>query len=129
MTTKADAQDEKRRVLANDLSLRSGSTLLDHVEPSPGGRFAALGAQTIVGQSPNPYPPLPDTSPWHGADPVGPEPALGYRIDDLEPFGGGSISAGAGQASVDVPSAVIPSADAPRVDAGPSSQEEGHDAA
>jgi hypothetical protein len=77
-------QDEKRRVLANDLPLRSGGAYLDHVEQSPGGRFSAVGAQTIVGQSPNPYPPLPDTSPWHGEDPVGQEPGLGYRINDIE---------------------------------------------
>jgi hypothetical protein len=82
MTTKADEQRERAQVLANDASLRNSGTYFSHTHSDAGGRFATVGAVTVVGQTPNPYPALPDSSPWHGADPVPNEPPLGYRIDE-----------------------------------------------
>jgi hypothetical protein len=79
-------QDEKRRVLENDASLRTAGTFFSHTHSDGdlGGRFAAVGAQTIVGQSPNPYPPMPPNNPW-ARDPVPPEEPLGFSINEFEP--------------------------------------------
>jgi hypothetical protein len=70
------------------------STYLDHVEPSPGGRFAEaarrerLAKPQIVGTEPSArYPHLPASSPWAGPDLVGVEPPLGVEINALEPVG------------------------------------------
>jgi hypothetical protein len=72
MTTKADEQRER------------AGTYFSHTHSNAGGRFAAVGAMTVVGQTPNPYPALPDNSPWH-SDPVPAELPLGYRIDQMIP--------------------------------------------
>jgi hypothetical protein len=91
MTT-YDPEDhaERRRVLANDARVRDQSrngdtsSYLNHYSPEMGGRFSNVGAATVVGTTPNPYPPLPENSPWR-RDPVPDEPPLGYRIDSLDP--------------------------------------------
>jgi hypothetical protein len=59
---------------------RDSGTYLSHTHSDAGGRFAAVGVTTVVGQTPNPYPALPDNNPWR-SDPVPDEPPLGYRID------------------------------------------------
>jgi hypothetical protein len=64
---------------------RDSSTFLNHTHSDAGGRFAAVGAATVMGQTPNPYPALPASLPWDGADPVPDEPPLGYRIDAMIP--------------------------------------------
>ena len=84
-----DEQDEKRRILANDLSVRDSGTFLSHTHSEAGGRFASVESQQVIGRDGPPhYPALPASSPWHGTDPVPDEPPLGYRIDampELEP--------------------------------------------
>jgi hypothetical protein len=81
-------QVERRRVLINDARARDHSrngdtsSYINHYSPEMGGRFSNVGAATVVGQSPNPYPPLPENNPWR-SDPVPPEPPLGYRIDAM----------------------------------------------
>ena len=91
-TDDPESQSERRRVLRNDARVRvqsrngETSAYIDHAHSELGGRFAVTDHQTITGVvSPAP-PPLPASSPWAGADPVGIEPPLGYRIDDLSPF-------------------------------------------
>ena len=85
-------QGERRRVLRNDVSVRDQSrngdtsTYLDHTHNELGGRFAVTEHPTIIGAASPAPPPLPASSPWAGADPVGIEPPLGYRIHDLNPF-------------------------------------------
>jgi hypothetical protein len=49
-----------------------------------GGRFAALAQARVVGAKPAPtYP----AGPQWSHDPTGPEPALGYDVDAIEPIG------------------------------------------
>src|ERR1700693_553387 len=69
------------------------STYLDHIDPSPGGRFAEadrrerLAKPQIIGREPTAnYPALPASSPG-SSDGVGVEPALGYSINDQELVG------------------------------------------
>ena len=52
-----------------------------------GGRFAAELRASIVGETPNPYPKLPASSPWAGGGDVGLSPPLGVAIDEQEPVG------------------------------------------
>jgi hypothetical protein len=52
-----------------------------------GGRFAAESRASIVGETPNPYPKLPASSPWAGGGDVGLSPPLGVAIDEQEPVG------------------------------------------
>jgi hypothetical protein len=71
-------QAEKRAVLRNDALVR-GAALADVAEvfnPQPGGRFAASAPTTTS------IPRQPEGSPW-AADPVPPEPPLGFSVDDL----------------------------------------------
>jgi hypothetical protein len=70
------------------------STYLDHLEPSAGGRFAALARQerdakpSLIGTDPAAqYPKLPSSSPWAGGDVVGQEPPLGIDVNAMEPVG------------------------------------------
>jgi hypothetical protein len=92
MTTPSLAKEnkERREVLENDRKVREqqGTTFLDHARAAAldtsGGRFAnAQGNQFIVGATPLAYPTLPESSPWHGPDPVGREPPLGFAIDAM----------------------------------------------
>jgi hypothetical protein len=84
MTTEAQReQHERARVLENDRRVREqGSAYIDHYAQEAGGRFSAIGAAQVVGASAVPnYP----AAAAHQSDPCGPEPSLGYRIDELEP--------------------------------------------
>jgi hypothetical protein len=84
------SQSEKRRVLANDQSVRDqrqASTyhafgMIDADEPR--GRFQNMsGTMTVIGATPVPqYPRLPESSPWH-SDPVPNEEPLGFRVDEM----------------------------------------------
>jgi hypothetical protein len=82
-------QAERRRVLRNDARVREQSrnrdtsAYIDHAHSELGGRYAITEHATITGVvSPSP-PPLPDSSPWAGRDPVPDEPPLGYEIDRI----------------------------------------------
>jgi hypothetical protein len=79
-------QHERKQVLRNDLKVRQqqeqSGTYLSQTHSDLGGRFSVVDAQTVVGADPIPaYP----AAAAHQRDPVGQEPALGYRIDELEP--------------------------------------------
>jgi hypothetical protein len=131
-------QAEKRRVLANDLSVlrqqREGSTYFQHthLEDEGGGRFSAINSATVIGTTPIPqYPELPTNLPSHH-DPVPDEPPLGYAVDEMVPLETTAVSSSCGEAtdsaSADAPSAVLPvPVDAPRADAGPLSDKEEDD--
>ena len=126
-------QAEKRRVLANDLSVlrqqREGSTYFQHthLEDEGGGRFSAINSATVIGTTPIPqYPELPTNSPSHH-DPVPDERPLGYAVNAMAPLEPSVVEA-PGPASADASSMVFPvPVGVPRADAGPSSQEQGDD--
>jgi hypothetical protein len=87
MLSSQEDQIERRRVLANDQRVREqqgGSAYIDHYMQEAGGRFSAHAAATVVGSKPDvasAYPP----AAAHQADPCGPEPPTGYRIDQMIP--------------------------------------------
>ena len=64
-------------------------TFFSHTHSDAGGRFAAVGAATVVGanQVTN-YP----AAAAHHSDPCGPEPELGYRIDAMPELDPGPVS-------------------------------------
>jgi hypothetical protein len=133
-------QAEKRRVLANDRSVREqqqkaaatyfafGAAEADE----PRGRFKNTGgATTVIGATPLPqYPELPTNSPWHH-DPVPPEEPLGFGIDEMVPLEPPTVGLAVGTdgSTSDAP----PEAASPQLserDVGPSSsREQGDDAA
>ena len=94
-----DEGKERREVLQNDLRVRQqqGVTFLDHARATAndeaGGRYARVQPQIIIGATPAPiYPALP-SGPWSGSQPEpGPEPPLGFCVDDLEPATGSPLS-------------------------------------
>ena len=86
MLSSQEGQAERRRVFAQDQSVpNQASTFHQHATADaniPRGRFSAVETATIVGSQPTiNYPP----AAAHQRDPCGPEPSLGYRIDDLNP--------------------------------------------
>jgi hypothetical protein len=76
-------QAEKLAALHNDRLLRAAySDVVDlYDDTRPHGRFAVGARQPITE-----YPRQPEGSPWHH-DPLGPEPPLGYSVDQMEPVG------------------------------------------
>jgi len=95
-TSKADEQAERRRVLMHDARLREqGSTFFVQTHSDVGGRFAAVGAATVIGTTA--VPTYPAASTPFQSDPVGPEPPLGYRIDELEPSAPPSLAQATGE--------------------------------
>jgi hypothetical protein len=93
MTTNAEEQRERRRVVLDEARARDqlreqqreSSAYIDHYAQEAGGRWNAVAQATVIGQSPNPWPKMPEGNPWAGPDLVGLEPPLSYRIDDLNP--------------------------------------------
>jgi hypothetical protein len=81
-----DVTEIQRRIAA--ARERRGQTYMGQVtDLEMGGRFAELPKATVTGTEPVPMvPQQPAGSPWK-ADPVGPEPPLGYNVDDQEPVG------------------------------------------
>jgi hypothetical protein len=78
-TSAQDEMAERRRVLLQDASVREGSTYHQHAmadAQTPKGRFTAEAHSSIVGQSADPWPKMPEGNPWAGPDLVGPEPPL-----------------------------------------------------
>jgi hypothetical protein len=92
MLSSQEDQHERREVQHNDQLVRqqqqeqTGSTFHQHAQASAndlaGGRWSGQGAAFVVGSTPQVN--YPAAGP-HQSDPVGQEPALGYRINDLEP--------------------------------------------
>jgi hypothetical protein len=77
------SQAEREQVLRNDARVRSGSTFLDHTHSEEGGRFAK--PQTVIGATPTVQYPM--AAPNWSVDPVGPEPSLGFSVDQHEAVG------------------------------------------
>ena len=81
-------QAERREVLRD----AGTSTFLDHVEPSPVGRFAELARRdgeakpSLIGTMPSANYPVAADWTSNGAG-VGVEPPLGQNINDMEPVG------------------------------------------
>ena len=89
-----ESQAVRRATLENDRKVREANaarlreqagTFLSHTHAdTAGGRFAAAEAQTVIGRDSAPhYPQLPASSPWGGEDLVGPEPPLGFSVDEM----------------------------------------------
>jgi hypothetical protein len=82
------SQDEKRAVLANDISVRQQQKPTFHSfaqaeADTPRGRFTTVEKATVIGVGPPSYPKGPD---WT-VDPVGPEPNLGFDVNAMQPTG------------------------------------------
>jgi hypothetical protein len=80
------SEEERRRTFAPNQSLpNQASTFYQHAQAdaaTPRGRFSAVTAATVVGATAvTNYP----AAASHQRDPVGQEPSLGYRTDELEP--------------------------------------------
>jgi hypothetical protein len=106
-TSQQDEQRLRRTTLDHDRRLREeqGSTFLAQTHSEIGGRFAQVGAQTVVGAEPVPnYP----AAAAHQRDPCGIEPPLGYSVNELEPSiaATGPVEAQAG-GPVDAPSSPL----------------------
>ena len=89
MLTDQEEQAEKRRVLLQDADVRNRSrngdtgTFLSHTHiDDAGGRFAAVNAARIVGQSPAIAAAYPAASTAHQTE-LPPEPSLGFSIDEM----------------------------------------------
>jgi hypothetical protein len=89
MTTDREEQAEKRRTLLSDARVREQSrngntgTYLSHTHiDDAGGRFAAVNAAKIVGQSPAIAAAYPAASAAHQTE-LPPEPSLGFSIDEM----------------------------------------------
>jgi hypothetical protein len=130
--SEAKENKERQQVQENDRLVREqqrGATmhgLAMNELAQPRGRYGdAEGKQFVVGSTPGPsYPPLPESSPWHGPDPVGPEPPLGYAIDampELDPTGLSSLSPVVTGRTSDAPSSFVEGDEQCSVDVRPSS--------
>jgi hypothetical protein len=89
MTTDQEEQAERRRVLLQDADVRNqqqASSILDHAvaaaNDTAGGRFAAVNAAKVVGQSPAIAASYPAASAAHQTE-LPPEPSLGFSIDEM----------------------------------------------
>src|SRR5215472_2496030 len=89
MLTDQEEQAEKRRVMLQDADVRNRSrngdtgTFLSHTHiDDAGGRFAAVNAAKIVGQSPAIAASYPAASAAHQTE-LPPEPSLGFSIDEM----------------------------------------------
>jgi hypothetical protein len=90
-TSKDEERHERIDVMLQDADLlrqqQQGSTLHAFAQADaaqPRGRFASVDATQVIASEPLvKYPAA--SGPWQGPDPVGPEPALGYAVHDLEP--------------------------------------------
>jgi hypothetical protein len=88
-TSDQEDQAEKRRALLNDARVRDQSqngdtgTFLSHAHiDDAGGRFAAVNAAKVVGQSPGIAAQYPAASAAHQTE-LPPEEPLGYRVDAM----------------------------------------------
>ena len=86
MLSSQEEQAERRRVFAQDQSVQRQATTMHAFAQADAattrGRFSAHEAATVVGAEPTIN--YPAASP-HQHDPCGPEPPLGFEIDQLEP--------------------------------------------
>ena len=73
-------QQEKLEALRNDTNFSWQQNAID----DPGGRFQKLTPTTVTGSANSSLPRLPESSPWSSPDPSGPEPPLGYSVDQMD---------------------------------------------
>jgi len=86
MLSSQEEQAERRRVLAQDASLRQqqgGSAYIDHYMQEAGGRFSAHAAATVIGTTAIPQ--YPQASAPFQSDPVPDEPPLGLDNPAFDP--------------------------------------------
>jgi len=111
MLSSQEEQAERRRVFAQDQSLRNqGGTFHQHAlaeAETPRGRFSAVSAAYVVGSTATPQ--YPQASTPFQSDPVPDEPPLGFDNPALEPLGLASSSAPVAQGNSPNP-ALAPSA-------------------
>jgi hypothetical protein len=82
-TSKAEEQAERRRVLQNDARVREqGATFMSHTHSDAGGRFAKIGAASVIGSTAVPQ--YPAASAAHQIQ-LPDEPPLGFDNPELEP--------------------------------------------
>jgi hypothetical protein len=84
-TSDQEEQAKKRRVLISDARVRNGDTgtFLSHTHiDDAGGRFAAVNAAKVVGQSSSIAAAYPAASAAHQTE-LPPEPPLGFRVDAM----------------------------------------------
>jgi hypothetical protein len=96
MTTYSEEQKLRRDTLDNDISVRQQQkqsvppatfhSFAQAEADTPRGRFTATEKATVIGVSPPSYPELPSNSPFHH-DVVGPEPPLGFSVEEMQPVG------------------------------------------
>ena len=87
MLSSQEEMEDRRRVLHNDRKVREGGTFHAFAEAdaaTPRGRFSDVNAAYVVGSKPGIASAYPAASAAHQTE-LPPEPALGYRINDLEP--------------------------------------------
>jgi|SRR6516164_659069 hypothetical protein len=82
MLSRQEEDRERRETLLNDQRVKEQTgTFLSHTHDDMGGRFSAVSPSYVVGSTEFAgYP----AAAAHQRDPVGQEPSLGYRIDELE---------------------------------------------
>jgi hypothetical protein len=76
------SQKVRAEVLKNDRAVQK-NTFLSHTHSEEGGRFAK--PQTVIGETPTVQYPM--SAPNWSVDPVGPEPSLGFSVDQHEAVG------------------------------------------
>jgi hypothetical protein len=126
MLTDQEEQAEKRRVMLQDADVRNRSrngdtgTFLSHTHiDDAGGRFSAVNAAKIVGQSPAIAASYPAASAAHQTE-LPPEQPLGFSVDAIP-----ELENPTGVPSVTAPVATDDPADAPSSDGGPATQSGG----
>ena len=110
MLSKQEEEQERRATLENDRRVREqqqaqGGTFYQHglaqADEINQGRFAAVGAPTVVGSKPNPSTQYPAASAAHQTE-LPPEQPLGFAIDQMpsdEPSAGLSAAEATGGAA------------------------------
>jgi hypothetical protein len=81
--SKQAEQDERRALVKSTSGFTYASWAASDIAAETGRHKTEV---TVVGSQPAVYP-RPPSGPWSGADPVPPEPSLGYSVDDQEPTG------------------------------------------
>jgi hypothetical protein len=86
MLSSQEEQAERQRVFAQDQSVaRQATTMHAHAiadAAMPRGRFSAVETAYVIGSKPDAASAYPPAAPQQ-RDPCGPEPPLGYRVDEM----------------------------------------------
>jgi hypothetical protein len=85
MLSRQEEERERREVLANDRRVREqgqAGTFLSHTHSDAGGRFAAVGAATVIGSKADVAAAYPAASAAHQTE-LPPENPLGYSVEAM----------------------------------------------